>query len=68
MEPFHAKRGAVHRDSRARAQLEEALRGDPAARVLFVYAEEATPEFYAPHFGEPRPAMAEAVLLGGAES
>ena len=49
----------------ARSQLEEALRGDPSARVLFVYAEEATPEFYEPHFGEPCPAMAEAVLLGG---
>lgn len=37
-------------------------------RVVFVYAEEDTPEFYRPKFGEPETAHAEAFLLevGGA--
>ena len=32
-------------------------------RVLFVYAEESTPEMYRPHFPDPRPAYAVALLL-----
>lgn len=32
-------------------------------RVLFVYAEEATPEFYRAHFPDVRPASAEALLI-----
>ena len=33
------------------------------ARALFVYAEEATPEFFRPAFGEPQDACAVAVLI-----
>ena len=51
----------------AEAQLDELLVRDPSARVLFVYAEESTPEFYLPRFAEPCAAHAEAILLGGAE-
>ena len=32
-------------------------------KVVFVYAEEATPEFYRPYFPDVRPAHAEAMLL-----
>ncbi len=32
-------------------------------RVLFVYAEEATPEMYSPHFSDVRVAHAEAILM-----
>lgn len=36
-------------------------------RVLFVYAEEATPEFYRPAFGPPQEACAVAVLLDASD-
>ena len=36
-------------------------------RVLFVYAEESTPEFYRPHFPDVRPAHAEAMLIDNGE-
>lgn len=32
-------------------------------KVLFVYAEEATPEFYRPHFPDVQPAHAVAMLI-----
>jgi len=32
-------------------------------KVLFVYAEESTPEFYRPHFPDVRRARAEAILF-----
>ena len=52
----------------AEAQLDELLGRDPSARVLFVYAEGSTPEFYLPHFAEPCTAHAEAILLGGVDA
>lgn len=35
--------------------------------VVFIYAEESTPEMYRPHFGDPVDAHAVAMLLGDAE-
>lgn len=51
----------------AEAQLAELVKRDAAARVLFVWAEEATPGFYRPHLSESWSACAEALLLGCAE-
>ena len=53
------------RDRSLEAGLLEALA--MRREVLFVYAEEATPEFYLPRFGPPQPACAVAARLGGSE-